>query len=136
MNYRTLPRPRRELWTERERRKVGLKPVMTAARYHESAYMAGRQHGIHMLDVFVGIQEAQELFDSRLRYMADREYIRGFLDVLMPMLGDVCSLLHQHPKLERALRECVSDDFNDCARVWLRTLQQAHAIYEPSGAQR
>ncbi|QSI78681.1 hypothetical protein [Niveibacterium microcysteis] len=130
------PRPNRRLFSNRDERKLGIQTVLTARQFHENAYMAGRDQAITILDVFVGLQQSRRLFNEHLRYEADREYIRGLLDALMPMMTDTQSFLRDKLKLERELRNCISDDFFDCAAGLLRQLRTTYKHYDPSEAHR
>jgi hypothetical protein len=130
------PRPKRNLFSEHDRNTFGIEPVITAAKFHENAYMAGRGDAIRILEVVVGLQKSQRFFRNGLRYEADREYVRGLLDALMPMMSDTASFLRDRLKLEREFRDCVSDDFFDCSASWLRTLQEQQPYYNPSEAHR
>ena len=98
--------------------------------------MAGREQAITILDVFVGLQQSRRLFNEHLRYEADREYIRGLRDALMPMMTDTQSFLRDKLKLERELRNGISDDFFDWAAGLLRELRTTYKHYDPSEAHR
>lgn len=80
-----------------------------------------------VLEIFVGIKNARSHYGINADFIAEREFIRGFLDAMWPALHDTIPLIRSKVGLE--LQQAVIDDLCDFAE---QTLADIKANGEPS----
>lgn len=94
---------------------------------HEMAYRTGWRMAKQILEVIVGIKKARAHYDVGENFHADREFIRGMLDVIHPALNDTLPLIRSKVGLE--LQQAILNDLWEFAES---TLADTEAKGEPA----
>ncbi len=86
------------------------------------------------LEIIVGIKNARSHYGDNAHFIADREFMRGMLDVIWPALSDTIPLLRSKVGLE--LQQAILDDLWDFAEQTLASIKSNGVPEYPSTPKR